>query len=79
MSGFTSSDRTGLDGNLSAIAETVRDLPGVVRVDLLPYNKMAGAKYQAAGMDFVPGFDESRQPDANTAVFERVGLKVKVT
>lgn len=65
--------------NLAAIAKTVRGLPGLVRVDLLPYNKMAGAKYRAAGMEFAPGFDESRTPQANTALFEKMGLKVKVT
>ncbi len=70
---------TDTDENLSAIAETVLGLPGLVRVDLLPYNKMAGAKYRAAGMEFVPGFDETRESRAYTAIFEKVGLNVKVT
>jgi pyruvate formate lyase activating enzyme len=70
---------TDTNENLAAIAETVRDLPGLVRVDLLPYNKLAGAKYRAVDMEFIPGFDESREPHANTAIFEKVGLNVKVT
>ena len=35
---------TDTDENLSGIAQRVRDLPSLVRVDLLPYNAAAGAK-----------------------------------
>jgi pyruvate formate lyase activating enzyme len=36
---------TDTDENMSAMAEYLHGLPGLVRVDLLPYNQLAGAKY----------------------------------
>ena len=69
---------TDTDDNLAAIAETVAGLPGMQRVDLLPYNKAAGGKYAAAGMTFSVDYDESREVNANTAPFERLGIPVRV-
>jgi len=69
---------TDTDENLSAIASTVDGLAGLVRVDLLPYNKAAGGKYQAAGMQFQPDYDESRPLNINTAIFEGSGIPVSV-
>jgi len=69
---------TDTDENLSAIAAAVRDAPGLVRVDLLPYNRAAGGKYEACGMEFSPGFDETAPVNANTAVFQAAGLPVRV-
>lgn len=64
--------------NLSAIARLVSKMPALLRVDLLPYNRAAGAKYQAAGMPFEPGFDEAQECRLDTAVFEKLGLAVRV-
>ena len=69
---------TDTDENLAALAETVRGLPGLVRVDLLPYNRAAGAKYAAAGMVFDPGYDESRAVNLNLHIFQDAGLEVRV-
>lgn len=69
---------TDTDDNLAAVAWTVRDLPGLIRVDLLPYNKTAGGKYRAAGMAWRPGYDESRPLSINMAVFETAKVKVCV-
>ncbi len=69
---------TDTDENLAAIAQTVRGLPGLSRVDLLPYNQAAGSKYQFAGMEFKPDYDEKRPLNINTAPFERSGVKVCV-
>ncbi len=69
---------TDTDDNLSAIARTVHGLPGLMQVDLLPYNRAAGAKYQAAGMEFSPGFDETRALNVNTHPFEEAGVPVRV-
>ncbi len=69
---------TDTDENLSAIADTVRALPGLMHVDLLQYNRAAGAKYRAAGMSFEPGFDESRPLNINTRPFEEAGVPVRV-
>ncbi len=69
---------TDTNKNLSQIADRVRGLPGLLRVDLLPYNKAAGAKYKSLGMDFNPGYDETRQLNMNTAFFEKAGIPVRV-
>ena len=69
---------TDTDENLGAIAVLVAGLPGLQRVDLLPYNKAAGAKYEAAGMEFKPDYDENRPLNINTGVFERAGIDVHI-
>ena len=51
---------TDTDANLSAIARHVRDLPGRrPRVELLPYNRAAGGKYAACGLEWRPDYDET--------------------
>lgn len=65
--------------NLSAIALTVQALQGLLRVDLLPYNQAAGAKYRAAGMEFHPEYDETTSVNIHTDCFDQRGIKVKVT
>jgi pyruvate formate lyase activating enzyme len=69
---------TDSDENLSAVARTIKDLPGLMRVDLLPYNRAAGAKYRAAGMEFRPDYDETRPVRVNTKVFIEAGETVRV-
>ena len=69
---------TDTNDNLTAIARTVKDLPGMLRVDLLPYNRNAGAKYRAAGMEFMPEYDETSTVNANVAIFEKAGIKIRV-
>jgi pyruvate formate lyase activating enzyme len=64
--------------NLAAIARTVRGLPGLVRVDLLPYNRAAGGKYPSLGMSFEPGFDESAKVHAETRPFVEAHIDVRV-
>ncbi len=68
---------TDTDKNLGAIAQTVRDLPSLIRVDLLPYNRAAGAKYGAAGIPFRPKFDEKRTLNIRTDLFEALGIPVQ--
>ncbi|MCX6027600.1 MAG: radical SAM protein [Chloroflexi bacterium] len=69
---------TDTDENLAAIAETVCGLAGLQGVDLLPYNKAAGAKYRAAGMEFKPDYDEEREVRVNLAPFERCRVAARV-
>jgi pyruvate formate lyase activating enzyme len=69
---------TDSDENLAAIARAVSGMPGLVRADLLPYNRSAGAKYAATGMTFHPDYDENRPLNANTKVFEAMGIPVQV-
>ncbi len=69
---------TDTSTNLSAIAAAIRAIPGLVGVDLLPYNRAAGGKYAALGMTFRPGFDEAVKVNANPEPFIAAGIKVRV-
>lgn len=69
---------TDSNENLSAIARAVSGLQGMIRVDLLPYNRAAGAKYPAVGKKFEPDYDETRPLNIDTAVFEEAGVNVRV-
>jgi pyruvate formate lyase activating enzyme len=69
---------TDTDQNLAGIAQTLQGMHGLQRVDLLPYNKAAGSKYEYAGMRFKPDYDESTDINLNTAIFEQAGIKVAV-
>ena len=69
---------TDTDDNLAAIARAVAGLPGLLEVNLLSYNRAAGAKYAAAGILFKPGYDENQPLNINTALFTNQGIKVRV-
>lgn len=69
---------TDTNQNLADIVQTLRGLSGLLRVDLLPYNKAAGSKYRYAGMEFKPDYDESQALNLNTTLFEQAGIKVTV-
>jgi len=67
------------DENLAGIVKAIEKLPGLVEVNLLPYNRAAGSKYQYAGMEFKPDYDEIHPLNMNTKIFEQAGLKVRST
>jgi pyruvate formate lyase activating enzyme len=69
---------TDTDQNLAGIIQKLCGLSGLLRVDLLPYNKAAGSKYRYAGMEFKPDYDESKELNLNTTLFEQAGIKVTV-
>ena len=64
--------------NMTETAKWVADANGLIRVELLKYNKAAGAKYSRLGMDYSPGFDESVEPNAFTQPFTDKGIEVLV-
>ena len=64
--------------NLAAIAGVLRGMPGLLRVDLLPYNRAAGGKYAPFGMTFRPEFDERAEVRVETGPLEEAGLEVHV-
>jgi pyruvate formate lyase activating enzyme len=68
---------TDTDANLQAIAATVRDMPSLLQVDLLPYHRTAGGKYAACGLSWQPAFDESQSPNANVTPFQGYGISVQ--
>ena len=47
-------------------------------VELLPYNKMAGAKYAMLGRSYAVDFDESTAPNPRGALFNRYGIEIKI-
>lgn len=63
--------------NYAAIVDKIKGTP-VSYVELLPYNKLAGSKYAAVGMEYTPDFDETREPIVDVEIFEKNGIKVKV-
>jgi pyruvate formate lyase activating enzyme len=69
---------TDTRANLSAIARTVQALPGLLEVNLLPYNQAAGAKYRPLGMEFHLDYDEKTPVNIQTNCFEELGIKVSV-
>lgn len=69
---------TDTDQNLVDIAQTLQGLSGLLRVDLLPYNKTAGSKYEYLGMAFKPEYDESQELNLNTDLFKQAGITVNV-
>jgi len=64
--------------NLEQIAQLVAGAPALDKVELLPYNTMAPAKYPRAGRPFSPGFDTSRAVRLNPEVFTRYGIACEV-
>ena len=67
---------TDTDENFAGIVKAIEKMPGLLEVDLLPYNRAAGSKYRYAGMEFKPDYDEGRPLNVNTKIFEKAGLKV---
>lgn len=58
-----------------AMAELLVGARGLRRVELLPYNRLAGAKYAKLGRIYSPGFDESVVPYLDMSPFERLGVE----
>jgi len=68
---------TDTQSNLKALARLLKGRKGFVRADLLPYNRAAGGKYKACGMEFRPRWDEQAPCRSDTAEFDRVGVYAK--
>ena len=69
---------TDTDENLHAIARHVRALPGRSRVELLPFNRAAGGKYAACGLEWRPEFDETAAPNANLRIFQELQVEASL-
>jgi len=59
-------------------AALVKRAKALVRIDVLPYQRAAGAKYEMVSKHYDPGFDESREPQFFTHIFEREGIPFKL-
>ncbi len=69
---------TDTDENFSGIAEFLEPYKNNLVVELIPYNKMTGAKYKNLGRTYNPDFDENAVLNKNTDFFTKKGIKVKV-
>jgi pyruvate formate lyase activating enzyme len=55
--------------NLRAAADVLSDSGNLLKVEILPYHKTAGAKYGMAGMKYDPGFDVEGELKPDTQIF----------
>lgn len=65
---------TDTDRNLEGIADFLLQYKDNVRVELIPYNKMTGAKYKNLGREYKPDFNENATINKNTDIFTGKGL-----
>jgi pyruvate formate lyase activating enzyme len=69
---------TDTDENLRAIAAHVSALPGPPPVELLPYNRAAGGKYPACGLEWCPGYDEEMPINATLEPFQNLNVEASL-
>jgi len=64
--------------NTLVIADLLKDAPNLLMVELLPYNKLAGAKHRLIGEKYEPRFDDKKDVIIHRQLLEEKGFKVKV-
>lgn len=64
--------------NMEATAKLLEGAETLEMVELLRYNKGAGAKYQSVGMNYAPDFPESQEPKIFTEPFTKRGMRVGI-
>ena len=64
--------------HVETAARLLEGARALVRVELLPYQRAAGAKYGMVGKAYRPEFDESRAPRMLTGAFEKRGIPFRV-
>lgn len=71
----------GVNDEPSHFEEAARLVAGsasLLRVELLPYQPAAGAKYEMVGMQYAPPCDETRTPQFYTECFDRLRVPWKL-
>jgi len=63
--------------NITQTAQFMNSL-GVKNVELLPYNKAAGAKYKSLNRSYRTDFDETAEPQPRKDIFEQYGIGVRI-
>lgn len=63
--------------NIEATARFLAEC-GVSRIELLPYNKMAGGKYTMLGRKYEPGFNGTIPPTPHTEIFSAYGVEATI-
>ncbi len=67
---------TDKDENFEAIASFLAPAKARVKVELIPYNVMTGAKYRSVGKEYRPPFDEAQPLNKNTRPYEEKGIRI---
>ena len=65
---------TDTEENIRGISELLARNK-VSYIELLPYNKLAGAKYPLVGKEYHPSFDGSIEPSMRLEIFAEYGIK----
>lgn len=66
---------TDTEENLSAAAKLLRGARALTAVELLPYNRMAGAKYDWLGAVYAPMFDPEQPVQFRHDLFQKYGIE----
>ena len=64
--------------NMRALCRLLSDARKLQRVELLRYNKVAGAKYGMVNMRYSPSFDTEAEPECHSEIFTEAGIEVLV-
>lgn len=64
--------------NMQHVAQLLKDARSLKRVELLRYNKLAGAKYEMVGMKYNPTFNTAATPVCHTEILEEEGIEAMV-
>ncbi len=64
--------------NLEATAELLAGDPALDRVELLPYQPTAGAKYRQTGREYENAFEVGGDPAESVKIFEKYELRCSV-
>jgi len=64
--------------NMEATAALLENAKMLEKVELMRYNKAAGAKYSGVGMEYAPSFPEQQDPAVILEPFERRGIRVDI-
>lgn len=64
--------------NMEATARLLEGTDQLEKVELMRYNKAAGAKYSGVGMKYEPDFPEQQEPQIFREPFEKRGIQVDI-
>lgn len=64
--------------NMEATAKLLEGAQWLEKVELMRYNKAAGAKYDGVGLEYRPDFPEQQEPKIYREPFETRGIRVDV-
>ena len=68
---------TDTEDNITKIAQLLSEM-NIHYIELLPYNKLTGAKYPLAGKNYCPSFDTQTPVQYRTEIFNQYGIKTKI-